>query len=64
MLMFLRGKKTYILGVLMFLVSLEKYITGDTSLSQFLVTTQGIVGFNGLGVLTMRAAVAKLDAKL
>lgn len=57
---FLSGKKTYILGLLMVLTSVEKYFTGDITLSQFLTTVQGVVGFNGLGVMTLRAAVAKV----
>lgn len=64
MITFLKGKKTYILGALMFLTSLEKYITGDFTLSQFLTTVQGIVGFNGIGLLTLRAALAKVEAKV
>jgi hypothetical protein len=56
----LKGKKTYIIGALMFLTSVEKYLTGDTTASQFLTTVQGILGFNGLSVVTLRAAIAKL----
>lgn len=58
---FLSGKKTFILGTLMFLISLEKYFTGDTTFSQFLTTVQGIVGFNGLGFITLRYALAKIQ---
>lgn len=60
MIQFLKGKKTYIIGVLMVLISLEKYITGDTTLSQFLTTIQGNFGFQGAALLTLRAAIAKI----
>lgn len=63
MLSFLKGKKTFILGTLMFLISVEKYLTGDTTLSQFLTTVQGILGFNGLGFVTLRAALSKIETK-
>jgi hypothetical protein len=57
---FLSGYKTYILGTLMFLTALEKYLTGDTTLSQFFTTVQGLIGFNGLSLITLRAAFSKL----
>jgi hypothetical protein len=56
---FLSGKKTYILGALMFLTALEKYITGSTTLSQFITTVQGLYGTVGIGFITSRAAIAK-----
>lgn len=58
---FLAGKKTYIIGGAMFVIAVEKYLTGDTTLSQFLTTVQGITGFNGLGLLTLRSALKKLE---
>jgi hypothetical protein len=57
---FFAGKKTYLVGAAMFLTALEKYVTGATTLSQFLATVQGLLGFNGLAVLAMRAAVSKI----
>lgn len=64
MLKFLRGKKSYILGGLMILTAAEKYMTGDITLSQFITTVQGLMGANGLAVLTLRAAIAKLESKV
>lgn len=61
---FLKGKKSYLVGIIMILTALEKYLTGATTLSQFLTTVQGLTGFNGLAVITLRAALAKLDLKL
>ncbi len=60
---FLKGKKTYVLGALMFLVACEKYLTGDITLSQYLTTVQGLVGFNGLGLVTLRAALKKISGQ-
>lgn len=60
----LKGYKTYILGTLMFLTALEKYLTGDTTLSQFLTTVQGLFGAVGLSLLTIRAAIGKVEAKI
>lgn len=60
---FMKGKKTYILGALMFLIALEKYTTGETTLSQFLTTVQGLYGSMGLGLITMRAALKKNGGK-
>lgn len=56
---FLRGKKTYIIGTLMVLISLEHLIAGDTTLSQFLTSMSGDMGLNGLGLMALRAAVSK-----
>jgi hypothetical protein len=58
---FLKGKKTYTVGTLMLFTSAEKYFTGDHTLSQYLTTVQGLMGSNGLAVIALRAAVAKLD---
>lgn len=58
---FLKGKKTYIVGVLMILLAGEKYLTGDTTLSQFITTVQGVVAFNGAGLITLRAALKKIE---
>jgi len=58
---YLKGKKSYILGTLMLLTSLEKYFTGDHTISQYLTTVQGMFGANGIAIITLRAAIAKLD---
>ena len=58
---FLKGKKTYSVGTLMLITSAEKYFTGDHTLSQYLTTVQGLMGGNGMSVIALRAAVAKLD---
>jgi hypothetical protein len=57
---FLSGKKSYLLGAIMVLTALEKYVTGATTLSQFLTTVQGLVGFNGAAVVFIRAAISKV----
>lgn len=59
MLNFLKGKKTYIIGSLMVLISLEKYLTGEVTLSQFLTTVQGEFGFVGGLAMTLRAGFSK-----
>jgi hypothetical protein len=59
----LSGKKSYIVGAIMVLTALEKYLTGTTTVTQFLTTVQGLTGFNGLAVLALRAAVAKVGEK-
>lgn len=56
---FLAGKKTYIFGALMLLTSLEKYISGETTLSQFITTVQGLYGGVGALAMSLRAAIAK-----
>lgn len=57
---FMQGKKSFTLGIFMVLLSVEKYITGQETLSQFLTTVQGLTGLNGLAVITIRSALAKL----
>lgn len=57
---YLAGKKTYIVGGAMLVVAVEKYLTGGTTLSQFLTTVQGLTGFNGLAIVALRAAIAKV----
>jgi hypothetical protein len=57
---YLQGKKTYIVGALMVLTAFEKYLTGTTTLSQFFTTVQGLTGFNGLAIVTIRAAISKI----
>jgi hypothetical protein len=56
---FMKGKKTYTVGVMMVITSLEKYHTGQETLSQFLTTVQGLMGSNGLAVIAIRAAISK-----
>lgn len=68
MLNFLKGKKTYILGLLMVLTAIEQYITGDITLSQLMMNIHGvaitIIGANGLGFITLRAAISKVEKVL
>lgn len=61
---FFRGKKTYLTGLFMLATAAEKYITGHTTLSQFLTTVQGLTGLNGIAVIMLRAGIAKVEAKL
>lgn len=61
MINFLKGKKTYIVGTLMFLLALLDYLTGTSTLQQFLNSAGVILGLNGLGLMTLRAAIGKLE---
>ena len=54
---FLSGYKTYILGGLMALQAFASWAVGDTSLQEFLAELPEILG--GLGLITLRAGVAK-----
>lgn len=59
MITWLRKHSHLVIGVLMVLVSLEKYLTGDFTLSQFLTTVQGLVGFTGMGIASIGDALNK-----
>lgn len=60
----LSGKKTYSVGFLMIVTAVEKYFTGDHTLSQYLTTIQGLFGSVGILAITIRAAIAKLEKQL
>lgn len=53
MLTFARRNSHLIIGILMVLISLEKYTSGTTTLSQFLTTVQGLFGFTGMSVAAL-----------
>lgn len=53
MITWLRKHSHLVIGALMVLVSFEKYLTGDFTLSQFLTTVQGLVGFSGISVAAL-----------
>ncbi len=55
----LSGKKTYIISVLMVLVGVVNYLSGDITLSQFLQSQDLILMLEGLGLGALRAGVFK-----
>lgn len=52
---FLRGKKTYILGGLIFLQALVSWLVGDISMVEFFNQLPEMLG--GLGFMALRAGV-------
>lgn len=54
---FLKGYKTYIIAVLMILVALVHFATGDTNLADVLNDPYVLVLLNGLGLGALRSAV-------
>jgi hypothetical protein len=53
---FLVGKKTYIIGFLMFAQALITWLTGETTFAELLTHSTEILG--GLGLITLRMGVA------
>ncbi len=56
---FLSGKKTYIIAGLLVLISLVHYFTGDIQLADVLSSPDLLVFLNGLGLASLRDAIAK-----
>lgn len=54
---FLKGYKTYIIAVLLVLVALVHFATGDITLATLLNDPYVLVLLNGLGLATLRVAV-------
>lgn len=54
-----KGKKTYIVAVLLVVVSLLDVVTGDMTVSQLLEDQNLLVLLNGLGLAALRAGVSK-----
>lgn len=54
---FLAGKKSYIVGGLMFLSAIGNYLTGDISLAALITQMPDLL--TGLGIVTLRAGIAK-----
>lgn len=52
---FLRGSRTYILGLLMVVQAVASWAVGDLTLTQLIDQLPEILG--GLGLMTLRAAV-------
>lgn len=52
---FLKGKRTYILGALVFAQALYQFITGEITGQMFFEQLPEMLG--GLGLMTLRAAV-------
>ncbi|MCF8719229.1 hypothetical protein [Nitrospina gracilis] len=57
----LKGKKAYIVSVLMVLVALVNLITGDMGLVEFVASPHLQLLLEGLGLGAARAAVASLS---
>ena len=55
----LNGKKTYIISILMALVSLMHLVTGELTLVEFISGEQMMNLFEALGLTTLRVGVAK-----
>jgi len=56
----LKGRKTYVVAVLMVLVSAVNYLTGDISFIDFITSTDVQLLLEGLGLGALRAGIAKL----
>ena len=56
---FLQGKKTYIIAVLLVLVSVVNILSGDMSPTELLSDPNLWVLLNGLGLAALRAGVTK-----
>ena len=54
---FLKGKKTYIVAVLLVLVALVNLLAGDIYWSELLADPSLIILLNGLGIGSLRAAL-------
>ena len=55
----LNGKKTYIISILMALVSLMHLVTGELTLVEFISGEQMMNLFEALGLTTLRVGVVK-----
>ena len=55
----LNGKKTYIISILMAVVSLMHLVTGELTLIEFISGEQMMNLFEALGLTTLRVGVAK-----
>jgi len=58
---FLKGKKTYIIAALLFLVSLVNLFTGSQNIIQFLNDPNLILLLGALGLGSVRAAISKVS---
>ena len=56
----LKGRKTYIVAVLMVLVSAVSYLTGDISFIDFISSSDVQLLLEGLGLGALRAGIGKL----
>ncbi len=56
---FLKGKKTYIIATLLFVVSIENLLTGTQTLLQFLNDPNLIILLSALGLGSLRGAISK-----
>lgn len=59
-----KTKSTYAVGLAMLVTSVEKYVTGHTTLSQYLTTVQGTTGWLGLAVMALRSELANFGINL
>jgi len=55
----LKGKKTYIVAILMVLVSVVKLLTGDMNVVEFFSSEYLLFLISGLGLGSLRAGIAK-----
>jgi len=55
---YLKGKKTYIVAMLLVLVSVVNFFAGDASLATLLSDPNLLVLLNGLGLGALRAGVS------
>jgi len=60
---FLRGKKTYIISLLIILQSTVELLTGGMTLSEFVQSPELITLLEGMGLASLRAGVAKEGLK-
>lgn len=56
---FLKGRKTYIVAALMFLVALVDVLSGDMTIAEFFKSPELIRVLEALGLISIRAGIAK-----
>lgn len=59
----LSGKKTFIVAILMVLIGVVNFLTGDVTLSEFLKTEEIKIVMEGIGLATLRLGVGKANKK-
>lgn len=56
---YLSGKKTYIVALLLVVISVLDVVTGDMTVSELVADDNLIILLNGLGMASLRAGISK-----
>ena len=59
MIEFLKGRKSYVIAILMVLAGLVQFLTGDITLAELLQGEHARIILEGLGLAALRAGVSK-----